>query len=76
MFQKYVFHVTFVESSSIFVCSAIKRTQKQDLCISGGHLECENAGLRNTGDLIPDSSSPETVRSSLSLGGIAIGPWI
>jgi len=30
---------TLVESSSILVCSAIKRTQMQDLCTSGGQRE-------------------------------------
>lgn len=65
---------TFVESSNIFVCSAMNLTQKHDLCISGGHLECENAGFRSTGLLM--SSSAVIVRSSDSDWGMGTGPWI
>lgn len=63
---------TFVESSNILVCSAINRTQKHDLCISGGQRECENAGFLRTGLLM--SPSPETVRSSDSDCGMVTGP--
>lgn len=64
-----------MESSSIFVCSAINLTQKQDLCISGGHFECEKAGFLKIGLLI--SASPSvTVRSSDSDCGMAAGPCI
>lgn len=62
---------TLVESSNIFVCSAMKRTQKQDLCTSGGQVECENAGFRSTGLLLlSDSSSADSDCSTTA------GPWI
>lgn len=60
-----------MESSSILVCSAMKRTQKQDLCTSGGQLECEKAGLRSTGLLLlSDSSSVDSDCITTA------GPWI
>lgn len=71
--------LTFVESSSNLVCSAINRTQKQLLCISGGQLECENAGLFITGLLMPPeplSPSGSCGNSSDSECGIGMGPWI
>lgn len=75
--------LTFVESSCIFVCSAMKRTQKQLLWTRGGHRECENAGLSIIGLLIPDgpispkSGTPTPGKSSDADWGIGgIGPWI
>lgn len=66
---------TLVESSNIFVCSAINRTQKHDLWISGGQFECEKAGFRITGLFIPVSLSiPGS--SSVSGLGTRTGPWI
>lgn len=57
---------TFVESSSIFVCSAMKRTHMQDLWTSGGQFECEKAGgVRSTG-LLTSSMAAAPVRSSHS----------
>lgn len=61
-FMLYGNMLTFVESSSSLVCSAINRTQKQLRCISGGHFECEKAGLLIIGLLMP----PE----ALSISGI------
>jgi hypothetical protein len=62
---------TLVESSSILVCSAMKRTQKQDLCTSGGQAECEKAGFRSTGLLLlSDSSSADSDCIT------SAGPWI
>lgn len=69
--------LTFVESSSNFVCSAIKRTQKQLRCISVGHFECEKAGLFIIGLLMPpDTLSISGIfdRSSDSDCGIGIEP--
>lgn len=71
--------LTFVESSSNFVCSAMKRTQKQLRCISVGHFECEKAGLFIIGLLMPpDTLSISGIfdRSSDSDCGIGIEPWI
>lgn len=66
---------TFVESSNNFVCSAMNRTQKQLRCISGGHFECENAGLLIIGLLIPaESMSGIFDKSSDSDCGIGIEP--
>lgn len=72
---------TLVESSSILVCSAMKRTQMQDLCTSGGQRECEKVGgLRITGLLTSSMpASPATERSSHSVrngSGGKGGPWI
>lgn len=74
---------TFVESSTILVCSAIKRTQKHDLCTSRGHLEWLKPGLEiNGGLLIPlcESSVPLSRDSAMSSEPVAgvdpMGPWI
>lgn len=69
--------LTFVESSNNFVCSAMNRTQKQLRCISGGHFECEKAGLFIIGLFIyPDalSMSGKLDKSSDSDCGIGIEP--
>lgn len=71
--------LTFVESSSNLVCSAINRTQKQLRCISGGHFECEKAGLLIIGLLMPPealSISGIFDKSSDSDWGIGMEPWI
>lgn len=71
--------LTFVESSNNFVCSAMKRTQKQLRCTSGGQCECENAGLFITGLLMPPEPFPQSGscdNSSDSECGIGMGPWI
>lgn len=58
------------------MCSAMKRTQMQDLCTSGGQRECEKAGgLRSTGLLTSSMpASPETERSSHSVCNGKGGP--
>lgn len=71
--------LTFVESSSNFVCSAMNRTQKQLRWISGGHFECEKAGLLIIGLLMPPealSISGIFDKSSDSDCGIGMEPWI
>lgn len=73
---------TLVESSNILVCSAMKRTQMQDLWTSGGQRECEKVGGLRSAVFLTSSlaASPETERSSHSVcngrnGGNG-GPWI
>uniref|UniRef100_A0A182QJT5 Uncharacterized protein n=1 Tax=Anopheles farauti TaxID=69004 RepID=A0A182QJT5_9DIPT len=71
---------TFVESSSIFVCSAMKRTQKQLRCTSVEQTACEKAGCLNAGLLMPDgtavSAAVDIDSSSDSEWGSWIGPCI
>lgn len=76
--QQNWYKITFVESSWSFVCSAIKRTQKQLLCISGGQCWCENAGLLIMGLLMPSHplSSGKLDKSSDSDCVNGIGPCI
>lgn len=76
--QNWYTKFTFVESSCSFVCSAIKRTQKQLLCISGGQCWCENAGLLIMGLLMPSHplSSGKLDKSSDSDCVNGIGPCI
>lgn len=52
-----LFWLTFVESSSILVCSAMNRTQKQLRCTSVEQTECEKAGCLNAGLLMPDGTA-------------------
>lgn len=53
----------------------MNRTQKQLRCISGGHFECENAGLLIIGLLMPaESMSGIFDKSSDSDWGIGIEP--
>lgn len=74
---------TLVDSSSMRVCSAMKRTQKQVLWTSGGQFVCENAGLLSTGLLSsPSSTTPGPITESMG-GGVSTsggepggGPWI
>jgi hypothetical protein len=74
---------TLVDSSSMRVCSAMKRTQKQVLWTSGGQFVCENAGLLSTGLLSSVSAGrPGPITESMG-GGVSTsggepggGPWI
>lgn len=70
--------LTFVESSNIFVCSAMNLTQKQLLWTSMGQLVCENEGCLNTGLLIPEgtavSAAVDKDNSSDSECGTGRGP--
>lgn len=47
--------LTLVASSVIFVCSAMNRMQKHDLCMAGGQDECRNPGLRSKIELLLQS---------------------
>lgn len=53
---------TLVESSSILVCSAMKRTQKHVLCTSGGHEEWLKPGGGSGTGLSVSSSAPTPSR--------------
>lgn len=69
-----------MESSSIFVCSAMNLTQKQDLCTSCGHTEWEKAGFFSIGLLISSSlplmAMPARPGGERSSESDWIGPWI
>lgn len=47
--------LTLVASSVIFVCSAMNRMQKHDLCMAGGQDECRNPGLLSRIELLLQS---------------------
>lgn len=75
--------LTFTESSSIRVCSAIKRTQKHDRCSSVGQWRCEYPGflmmglLTRSGCVIGGGSTSRVdIDIVTSSDSIEIGPWI
>lgn len=84
--KRLIRYITLVESSIILVCSAMKRTQMHDLCISGGHLECEKVAegrsiglLESSRTLLAGAASGPICRSSQSACSGRrgrLGPWM
>lgn len=80
--------LTFVDSWSIRVCSAMNRTYKQLRCISKGQSTCENVGSAMTGippllppwipwpELMPLSSISSVISSVSVECDITKGPWM